>query len=81
MDEFKIDKELNLKGIICPYNFIKTKLAIEGMEKGQIIRVIVDFPTAPDDVSRGMEYEGHTILKVNQLNQTDYEIVIKKGGG
>jgi TusA-related sulfurtransferase len=79
MDEFKIDKELNLKGTICPYNFIKTKLAIEEIESGQIIRVIVDFPTAPDDVSRGMEYEGHAILKMNQLNQTDWEIIIKKG--
>jgi len=48
------------------------------MEAGQIIRVVVDFPTAPDDVSKGMEYEGHTILKIHQLNQTDWEVVIKK---
>jgi len=28
-DKFKIDKELNIKGEVCPYTFVKSKLAIE----------------------------------------------------
>ena len=78
MDNEKIDRELNLKGTICPYNFVKAKLAIEDMEIGQVLKVIIDFPSAKDDVPRGMEYEGQKVLKVKQLNSTDWEIVIKK---
>ena len=78
MNEEKVDKELNLKGTVCPYNFVKAKLAIEDMEIGQVLRLIVDFPTAKDDVPRGMEYEEQKVLSVRQLNSTDWEIVIKK---
>lgn len=71
-------QELNLKGTLCPYNFVKSKLAIESMKKGQILKVIVDSPTAAKDVPRGMEYEGQKILRVSALNATDWEIVIQK---
>ena len=28
------DAELDLRGVICPYNFVKTKLKLETMEQG-----------------------------------------------
>lgn len=76
--EQPIDRELNLKGVVCPYNFVKTKLAIEDLALGQVLRVVVDFPTAPSDVSRGMEMEGQKVLRLTQLNEHDWEIVIQK---
>jgi len=27
------DEELDLRGVICPYNFVKTKLKLETMEE------------------------------------------------
>ena len=45
-DEVKKDqevhKELNIKGEVCPYTFVKTKLTLEKMDPGQILRVVVD---------------------------------------
>ena len=38
----KVDQELDLKGEVCPYTFVKTKLALEMMESGQVLLVIVD---------------------------------------
>ena len=32
------DAELDLRGVIRPYNFVKTKLKLETMEKGQVSR-------------------------------------------
>ena len=78
MADHRVDQELNLKGVVCPYNFVKTKLAIEELTVGQVLRVIVDFPTAPSDVSRSMEFEGQKVLRLMQLNDTDWEIVIQK---
>lgn len=77
-EEIKADKELNLKGEICPYTFIKSKLALEDMQVGQVLKVIVDFQLSSEDVPRGMEFEGHKVLKVEKINPTDWEIVIRK---
>ncbi len=76
--ELKIDRVLNLKGTICPYNFINSKLELEEMEIGQVLKVIVDYKNAIDEVPRAMEYEGQKILGVTQINDTDWEIVIQK---
>ena len=40
--EAAVDKELNLQGEVCPYTFVKSKLALEIMQPGQVLRVIVD---------------------------------------
>ncbi|HEX4966923.1 MAG TPA: sulfurtransferase TusA family protein, partial [Nitrospiraceae bacterium] len=36
------DTELDLRGVICPYNFVKTKLKLEAMAQGQILSVLLD---------------------------------------
>lgn len=76
--EIVVNRELNLKGEVCPYTFVKSKLALEEMEPGEILKVIVDHIPATQNVPRSMEMEGHEILDVSQINDTDWQIVIKK---
>jgi phosphate transport system ATP-binding protein len=76
--EIKIDRELNLKGKICPYNFVESKLALEELEIGQTLKIIVDYKLAVTEVPRAMEFDGHKVLSIKQLNETDWEIVIQK---
>ena len=78
MEDIKINRDLNLKGTICPYNFIKSKLAIEKMKVGEVLRIVVDFKSAIDDVPHSMKIEGHNVLKVSQLNEKDWEIIVRK---
>ena len=78
IEEHKINMELNLKGTICPGNFVKAKLALEEMEPGQVLKIIVDYEPAVSEVPKAMEYEGHKILEVKRLNKTDWEIIIQK---
>jgi tRNA 2-thiouridine synthesizing protein A len=75
------DRELNLKGKICPYTFIESMLALEEMETNQILRVIVDYPPAVCDVPRSLKNEGYEILEVASLNETDWEILIRNKEG
>jgi TusA-related sulfurtransferase len=77
----KPDVEIDLKGEVCPYTFVYSKLAIEEMEHGEILRVIVDHIPATKNVPRSMENEGHAVLRVAQINDTDWEMVIKKNEG
>lgn len=72
------DRLIELKTEVCPYTFIKSKLAIEKMESGKILKVIVDNPLSAEDVPRGMELEGHQILKVEKIIDNEWHIWIKK---
>ena len=52
--ELGVDKELNLRGEVCPYTFVKSKLALEVMQTGQVLRVIVDNDESAGNVPRSM---------------------------
>ena len=77
--EAKCDTELNLKGEVCPYTFVRSKLAIEEMLAGQVLRIIVDYEPATKNVPRSMENEGNEILDIDKLNDSDWQIVVRKG--
>lgn len=81
IEELTIDKELNLKETVCPDNFVKAKLALEELKHGQVLKVVVDFEVAVNEVPKAMEFEGHKVLEVKRLNQTDWEIFIQKRDG
>ncbi len=76
----KPERTIDIRGEICPYTYIKSKLALEEMEIGQVLEIIVNHRPAVENVPRSMENEGHEIREVTQINQTDYKIVVKKGG-
>ncbi len=77
-DEIKPDKTLDLKGQICPYTFVRSKLAIEKMELGQVLEVIFDHKPASENVPRSMENEGQKILKVEQTGEKDWRVFVRK---
>jgi len=76
----KADKAINLKGEVCPYTFVRSKLAIEEMLPGQVLRIVVDHEPATRNVPRSMENEGNEILDICKLNDSDWQIVVRKGG-
>ena len=73
----EVDRELNLKGKVCPYTFLETMLALEEMEIGEVLRVIVDYPPAVCDVPKSLKNEGYEILDVRPVNETDWAILVK----
>lgn len=74
----KVDMELNIKGEVCPYTFVKSKLALEKLPPGAVLSVIVDHEPAIENVPRSMENEGHEVLGVEKINDTDFRILIRK---
>lgn len=74
------DAELDLRGVICPYNFVKTKLKLESMERGQILSVLLDSGDPIRNVPQSVQNEGHTVLSQERIDQA-YRVVIKKKDG
>jgi TusA-related sulfurtransferase len=74
---FASDAELDLRGVICPYNFVKTKLKLETMEEGQVLSVLLDDGDPIRNVPRSVENEGHTVLAQERLDQA-YRVLIRR---
>ena len=77
MSEFKIDQCLDLKGVPCPLNFVKTKLTLEGMDTGSMLEVLLDDGDPIINVTASVKEEGHQILKVEKASEY-WKLVIKK---
>lgn len=71
------DAELDLRGVICPYNFVKTKLKLEAMEPGEILAVILDDGEPIRNVPQSVSNEGHTVITQEDLSGS-YRVVIRK---
>ena len=71
------DVELDLRGVICPYNFVKTKLKLETMKAGQVLSVLLDEGDPIENVPRSVENEGHTVLAQERVSQS-YRVLIRR---
>ncbi|MFH1836859.1 MAG: sulfurtransferase TusA family protein [Candidatus Omnitrophota bacterium] len=75
--EFDIVKTINLHGVVCPMNFVKTKVALKSINSGEILEVILDEGESMLNVPRSLKEEGHKILKVIPVGE-QYKIIVKK---
>jgi len=78
MENIQIDKELDLKGEVCPFTFVKSKLILEQMNPGEILRVILDYEPSVENVPKSMKEEGQDILEVKQIDKGLWEVIVRK---
>lgn len=78
--EKKPDAFLDLSGVMCPMNFVKTKLQLEEMERGQILEVILDDGEPVKNVPRSVKAEGHQILELEKTSDGHHRLVIENAG-
>lgn len=71
-------EELDLRGEVCPYTFVKTKLVLEGLSHGALLRVRLDHAKAAVNVPRAAEREGHEVAAVREVAPGLWEIDIVK---
>ncbi len=73
-----IKKRIDLQGVMCPLNFVKTKLALEELEPGERIEVVLDEGEAMLNVPRSLKDDGHRIIRVEPLGEA-FCLTIEKG--
>ena len=62
MSEIAI-KLIDLRGVSCPTNFVKAKLALEMADSGDILRFYLDAGEPEQNVTRSLAAEGHRLLE------------------
>jgi tRNA 2-thiouridine synthesizing protein A len=77
MSKINPDDILNLEGVACPNNFVKTKLKLEEMQQGEILEVILDDGEPIRNVPRAVKEDGQEILEVEKIDDK-WKLFIKK---
>jgi sulfite reductase (ferredoxin) len=72
----KIDREADFRGVVCPLNYVKTKLLLGQMKKGQVLSVLLD-EAGGKSVPRSAEKDGHQILAEEREGDT-WRVIIRK---
>lgn len=71
-------RSLDLTGELCPFTFVRTKLALEALALGAELRVIVDHEPAIRNIPRSATEWGQEILAVTVLSPTTWAIDLRK---
>ncbi len=71
------DDKIDLRGVLCPINFVKTKLKLEMLDSGQVLEIILDDGEPIRSVPRSIKEEGHKIVKVENIDGA-YRLLIRK---
>ena len=52
---------LDLTGVPCPLNWVKTRLALEQLQPGDALSLVLDPGEPLDSVPKSAEEEGHSV--------------------
>lgn len=70
-------KTIDVRGLYCPEPVFRTKIEMEKMMKGDLLKVVSDDPDSEEDISRWVNRNGHELLSLNKTDN-DLEFTIKK---
>ena len=71
------DVKKDFRGVMCPMNFVKTKIALTPMKSGQILEILLDDGAPIENVPGSVKNEGHTILSTEKV-ENYWKVLIKK---
>jgi tRNA 2-thiouridine synthesizing protein A len=71
-------KELDLRGEVCPYTFVRTRLALEEMELGSVLAVLVDHEPATRNIPRSAREWGQEVAAVEPVADRVWRITLVK---
>jgi sulfite reductase (ferredoxin) len=72
-----VHKERDYRGVACPMNFVKLKLNLAKMQKGERVRVLLDDGAPIQNVPRSVAEEGHKVLEQTRVGD-HWAVLIEK---
>ena len=65
---------LDLRGMSCPMNFVRIKIALEPLAPGTVLCVLLDGSPTAGDVEAGLRAQGYEVLS---LEESEGEAVLR----
>jgi TusA-related sulfurtransferase len=57
---------IDLRGVCCPTNFVKAKLALEMIDSGETVEFYLDDGEPVKNVPRSLKEDGHKLLSLEE---------------
>ena len=70
---------LDLRGLLCPLTWAKTKYALGKIAPGEELLVILDHRPAVPDIRRNAEELGHEVLSAREEPEGVWELRLRRG--
>jgi sulfite reductase (ferredoxin) len=72
-----ITGQIDLLGVKCPFNYVKTKLKLETMQIGNTLEVLLDDGEPAENVPRSIQNDGHKVLSLVKENG-HFKLIVEK---
>ena len=69
---------IDLRGVSCPTNFVKAKLALEDLENGTVVQILLDDGEPVKNVPRSLKADGHKLIGLKQTDAGHYVLELEK---
>jgi TusA-related sulfurtransferase len=69
---------IDLRGVSCPTNFVKAKLALEDVENGTVVQLLLDDGEPVKNVPRSLKSDGHKLVGLKQAEEGHYVLELEK---
>ena len=71
------DHELDARGLLCPLPVLKARKRLQGMQSGQVLRLVATDPAAVIDVPHFCTESGHAFLGVSEVQDAQVYLIRK----
>ncbi len=70
---------LDLRGLLCPLTWARTKYALSRLRPGAELQVLLDHRPAVPDIKRNAEETGNEVISSRETGAGVWEMVLRKG--
>lgn len=73
-----VTRSKDLRGVLCPMNFVRTKLELATLQSGDVLEILLDDGKPIENVPGSVRLEGHTVISEKQQPEGHWQVLIKK---
>jgi len=78
MADITFDEELDITDKVCPMTFVKTKVTLDELDDGEVLKIRLNDGEPKDNVPRSLREEGHEILSLEDNGDGTFTLFVKK---
>ena len=72
-------ERLDLRGLLCPLTWARTKYALQKLRRGEELLVVLDHRPAVPDIRRNAEELGHEVVLTREPEPGVWELHLRRG--
>lgn len=74
-----MSETIDLRGVSCPLNYVKAKLALEPLDEGTELEILLDSGEPIANVPRSLADDGNSVLSLQQDPEGHFALRVRKG--